>query len=71
MLKFEKTKTNLTKIELLKPSGNTSIYRDLHRMEVFMAKARAKWQEKQLKSGDTSPREDANEKVAKDTVGPK
>ena len=31
--------------QLLKPRGDTSIYRELHRMEGFMARARAKRQE--------------------------
>ena len=35
-----------------------------------MARARAKRQEQQLKSRDTSPQNDANEEVAQDTVGP-
>ena len=35
-----------------------------------MARARAKWQERQLKSRDTSPQKDANEEVTQDTVEP-
>ena len=57
--------------ELLKPSEYSSIYRELHHMEGIMARARAEWQEQQLKSRDTSHQNDANEEVAQDTVGPK
>ena len=56
--------------ELLKPSGENSIYRELHHMERTMARAMAKWQEQQLKSRDTSPQKEANEEMAQDTVGP-
>ena len=56
--------------ELLKPSGDTSIYRELHHMEGIMARARAEWQEQQLKSRDTSPQKDANEEVAQGTDRP-
>ena len=56
--------------ELLKPSGDTSIYRELHHMEGIMTRARAEWQEQQLKSRDTSPQKDASEEVTQDTVGP-
>ena len=37
---------------MLKPDGDTSIYRELHHME---ARAHVNWQEQQLKSRDTSP----------------
>ena len=50
--------------ELLKHSGDTSIYSELHRMEGIMARARVNWQEQQLKSRDTSPQKNANEEVA-------
>ena len=56
--------------ELLKHSGYTSIYSELHRMEGTMARARVNWQEQQLKSRNTSPQKNANEKVAQDTDGP-
>ena len=56
--------------ELLKHSGDTSIYSELHRMEGIMARARVNWQEQQLKSRDTSPQKNANEEVAQDTDGP-
>ena len=54
--------------ELLKPSGDNSIYRGLHRMEGIIANARTEWQEQQLKSRDTSPQKDANEEVAQGTL---
>ena len=53
--------------ELLKHSGDTSIYSELHRMEGIMARARVNWQEQQLKSRDTSPQKKANEEVAQGT----
>ena len=56
--------------ELLKHSGYTSIYSELHRMEGIMARARVNWQEQQLKSRNTSPQKNANEEVAQDTDGP-
>ena len=52
--------------ELLKHSGDTSTYSELHRMEGIMARARVNWQE-QLKSRDTSPQKNANEERAQDT----
>ena len=39
---------------MLKPGGDTSIYRELHRMEGILARALVNWQEQQLKSRDTS-----------------
>ena len=56
--------------ELLKHSGDTSIYSELHRMEGIMARARVNWQEQQLKSRDTSPQKNANEEVAEGTDRP-
>ena len=56
--------------ELLKHSGDTSIYSELHRMEGIMARARVDGQEQQLKSLDTSPQKHANEEVAQGTDGP-
>ena len=56
--------------EVLKYSGDTSIYSELHRMEGIMARARVNWQEQQLKSRDTSPQKNANEEVAQDAIGP-
>ena len=56
--------------ELLKHSGDTSIYSELHRMGGIMARARVNWQEQQLKSRDTSPQKNANEEVAQGTDGP-
>ena len=56
--------------ELLKHSGDTSIYSELHRMEGIMARARVNWQEQQLKSCDTSPQKNANEEETQGTVGP-
>ena len=56
--------------ELLKHSGDTSIYSELHRMEGIMARARVDGQEQQLKSRDTSPQKNANEEVAQGTDGP-
>ena len=56
--------------ELLKHSGDTPMYSELHRMEGIMARARVNWQEQQLKSRDTSPQKNANEEVAQDTDGP-
>ena len=56
--------------ELLKHSGNTSIYSELHRMEGIMARARVNWQEQQLKSRDTSPQKNANEEIAQGTDRP-
>ena len=56
--------------ELLNHSGDTSVYRALHRVEVIMARARVNWQEQQLKSRDTSPQKNANEEETQDTVGP-
>ena len=56
--------------EMLKHSGNTSIYSELHRMEGIMARARVNWQEQQLKSRDTFPQKNANEEVAQSTEGP-
>ena len=56
--------------ELLKHSGDTSIYSELHRMEGIMARARVNWQEQQLKSRDTSPQKNASEEVAQGTDGP-
>ena len=56
--------------ELLKHSGDTSIYSELHRMEGIMTRARVNWQEQQLKSRDTSPQKNANEEVAQGTDGP-
>ena len=52
-------------VELLKHSGDTSIYSELHRMEGIMARARVNWQEQQLMSRDTS-----NEEETQGTVGP-
>ena len=52
--------------ELLKHSGDTSIYSELHRMEGIMARARVNWQEQQLKSRDISPQKDAKEEEAQD-----
>ena len=56
--------------ELLKHSGDTSIYSELHRMEGIMARARVNWQEQQLKPRDTSPQKNANEEETQGTVGP-
>ena len=56
--------------ELLKHSGDTSIYSQLHRVEGIMARARVNWQEQQLKSRDTSPQKNANEEETQGTVGP-
>ena len=56
--------------ELLKHSGDTSIYSELHRIEGIMARARVNWQEQQLKSRDTSPQKNAYEEVAQGTDGP-
>ena len=56
--------------ELLKHSGDTSIYSELHRMEGIMARARVNWQEQHPKSRDTSPQKNANEEVAQVTDGP-
>ena len=56
--------------ELLKHSGDTSIYSELHRMEGIMARAGVNWREQQLKSRDTSPQKNANEEVAQNTDGP-
>ena len=56
--------------ELLKHSGDTSIYSELHRMEGIMARARVNWQEQQLKSRDTSPQKNANEETAQGTYSP-
>ena len=56
--------------ELLKHSGDTSIYSELHRMEGIMARARVNWQEQQLKSRDTSLLKNANEEVAQSTDRP-
>ena len=56
--------------ELLKHSGDTSIYSELHRMEGIMARARLNWQEQQLKSRDTSPQKNANEEETQGSVGP-
>ena len=56
--------------ELLKHSGDTSIYSELHRMEGIMARARVNWQEQQLKSRDTSPQKNANEEIAQGTDRP-
>ena len=55
--------------ELMKHSGDTPIYSELHRLEGIMARARVNWQEQQLKSRDTSPQKNANEEVAQDTDG--
>ena len=55
--------------ELLKHSGDTSVYNEFHRMEGIMAHARVNWQEQQLKSRDTSQK-NANEEVAQGTDGP-
>ena len=38
---------------MLKPGGDTSIYRQLHRMEGILARAHVNWQEQQLKSRNT------------------
>ena len=38
---------------MLKPGGDTSIYRQLHRMEGVLARAHVNWQEQQLKSRNT------------------
>ena len=43
---------------LLKPGGDTSIYRELHRMEGILARAHVNWQELQLKSRDNSPQKE-------------
>ena len=51
-------------VVLLKPSGVTSFYCELHRMEGIVAGASVDWQEQQLKSRDTSPQKDANNKGA-------
>ena len=48
--------------ELLKPSGDTSKYREVHPMEGVMARARAEWQAQPVKSCYTS-----SEKVHYDT----
>ena len=56
--------------ELLKHSGDTSIYSELYWMEGIMARARVNWQEQQLKSRDTSPQKNASEEVAQSTDGP-
>ena len=56
--------------ELLKHSGGTSIYSELHRMEGILALARVNWQEQQLKSRDTSPQKNANEEETQGTVRP-
>ena len=56
--------------ELLKPSGGTAVYRELHRREGIIARARAKWQKQQSKSGNTSPQKDANEETAECAIGP-
>ena len=56
--------------ELLKHSGDTSIYSELHRVEGIMARARVNWQEQQLKSRDTSPQKNANEEMAQGTDRP-
>ena len=56
--------------ELLKHSGDTSIYSELHRMEGIMARGRVNWQEQQLESRDTSPQKNANEEVAQGPDGP-
>ena len=47
---------------MLKPSGDTSSYCELHRMEGIVAGAGVDWQEQQLKSRDTSPQKVANKK---------
>ena len=44
--------------EMLKPGGDTSIYRGLHRMEGIIARAHVNWQEQQLNCRDTSPQKD-------------
>ena len=56
--------------ELLKHSGDTPIYSELHRMEGVKARARVNWQEQQPKSRDTSPQKNANEEETQGTVGP-
>ena len=56
--------------ELLKHSGDTPVYSELHRMEGIMARARVNLQEQQLKSRDTSPQKNANEEMAQDIDGP-
>ena len=56
--------------ELLKHSGDTSIYSELHRMEGIMARARVNWQEQLLKSRDTSSQKNANEEVGQGTDRP-
>ena len=56
--------------ELLKHSGDTPIYSELHRMERIMARARVNWQQQQLKSRNTSPQKNANEEVAQGTDRP-
>ena len=55
--------------ELLKHSGDTSIYSDKHRMEGIMTRARVNWQEQQQTSRVTSPQKNANEEGTQDTVG--
>ena len=57
-------------VELLKHSGDTSIYSELHRMEGIIARARVNWQEQQLKSRDTSSQKNANEEMAQGTDRP-
>ena len=43
---------------MLKPGGDTSIYRELHRMDGLLARAQLNWKEQQLKSRDTSPQKE-------------
>ena len=43
---------------MLKPRGDTSIYRELHRLEGILARAHVNWQEQQLKSRNTSPQKE-------------
>ena len=67
----ERSNENVPKMyELLKPSGDTSFHRELHRMEGIMARARVEWQEQHLKSRDTSPQKDANEEGAQGAILP-
>ena len=46
---------------LLKPGGNTSLYQELHRAEGLIARARAQWQEEQIRSRESSPQKTGHE----------
>ena len=56
--------------ELLKHSGDTSIYSELHRMTGIMTRVRVNWQEQQLTSRDTFPQKNANGELAQGTDRP-